>query len=114
MWPRNQDSNPPLSATDEKRKSYPRVAFFFVWTRREAGRLRALRGGFEGSGLQARPSPNRPTAAAARHLRAPAARVRGSNWISAEYAFTSHCVNLCLNCEPNPSPLKILFIYRKA
>src|SRR5471030_772828 len=30
---------------------------------------------FEGLGLQAQPSPNRPTAAAARQLRAPKARV---------------------------------------
>ena len=62
-----------------KKKKLPSGSFFFRPWRREAGRLRALRGGFEGSGLPARPSPNRPTAAAARQPRAPAARVRGSN-----------------------------------
>ena len=74
----SHDVNPPLRQR-RKRKSYPRVAFFFVCRRREARPLRGVRGGFEGSGLPARPSPNRLTAAAARQLRAPAARVRGSN-----------------------------------
>ena len=67
-------SNPPrsarrallLSAKDAKTKGHPRVAFLFshLW-RREASALRRLRGGFEGLGLPAQPSPNRPTATAA-------------------------------------------------
>ncbi|MDN2699294.1 hypothetical protein O0882_23540 [Janthinobacterium sp. SUN073] len=52
--------------------------FFIAW-RKRAGRLRALRVRFEGLGLPAQPAPNPPPAAAARQLRAPQARVRGSN-----------------------------------
>jgi hypothetical protein len=52
-------SNPPLSAKTKERAA--RWAAFSFW-RREASRLRGLRGGFEGSRLPARPSPNRPTA----------------------------------------------------
>ena len=62
-----------------KKKKLPSGSFFFVCTRREARPLRGVRVGFEGSGLPARPSPNLLTAAAARQLRAPPARVRGSN-----------------------------------
>lgn len=55
--------------------------FFIAW-RKRAGRLRALRVRFEGLGLPAQPAPNPPTAAAARQLRAPWARVRSSNHLS--------------------------------
>lgn len=54
-----------------KKKKLPSGSFFFVCTRREARPLRGVRGGFEGSGLPARPSPNLLAAAAARQPRAP-------------------------------------------
>jgi hypothetical protein len=61
-WRVDRVMNPPLSAKTKERAAH--WAAFSFW-RREASRLRGLRGGFEGSGLPARPSPNRPTATAA-------------------------------------------------
>lgn len=66
----------PLSRNQKATFWWP---FCLYVRRRDARPLRGVRRGFEGAGLPARPSPDRPTAAAARQPRAPAARVRGSN-----------------------------------
>lgn len=48
----------------------------FLFWRREASRLRGLRGGFEGKNVHVFAAPNRPIAGAARQRRAPRARGR--------------------------------------
>jgi hypothetical protein len=60
------------------KKSHPRVAFFYCFMAERSRALRALRGGFEGLGLQAQDSPNRPSAVAHRAM-APRAEGARSN-----------------------------------
>jgi hypothetical protein len=62
------------SLRQETKIGHPRVAYFFVAWRREAGPLRALRGGFEGLAPAGACLPNRHFAAATRQPRAPRAR----------------------------------------